>query len=445
MRTLWHVDALDARAGHAFVSYRDPDLGNKTIDLGLPAVFIEPPSFRADVVTSRATGFAATRGSFQFGLFIGKEEAGFRSLQGVTEFVRRVYLSSGGGDGDGGSSITPPMPPSEPQQGGEPLALGDDFLESRSVRSLIHVAETLDKHISSTEAPGEVDTRADVFTESLSENVDPGSNRGLLTYAGALLVYEMLRRFPTNLAELAKWLNATARLGQVLSGLGLLGSLLTDSIGDQVRKLAEGIYANSHVPFVDPYPYPFAPHPLLAVLGVSVFGPSMWMDWHEWQELVRRRVIPIPLNTPSQITGDPFDDLSSWALPAHVAESLDLDKRNASARDLLCMVAADPRLIIQTAKGKKQSERLMAEIISILLLSSVHVVSIGRVSLSGTGSAFIGESMIGTITRDALFWLEAQMPSRAFAEPVEKMIRGASGIRYRAGRESHLQGNTSAS
>jgi hypothetical protein len=77
---LWYIDALDARAGMGLATYRDADLNTNTVDLGKPAVFIGPPFFQGESVASRAIGFAATRGSFQLGLFWDGEEIAFATL-----------------------------------------------------------------------------------------------------------------------------------------------------------------------------------------------------------------------------------------------------------------------------------------------------------------------------------------------------------------------------
>src|SRR5277367_1866045 len=92
LMAFWYIDALDPRAGMGLATYREPDLNTDTVDLGRPAVFIGPPFFQAESVASRAIGFAATRGSFQLGLFSGDDEnngeIAFSSLQGVCEFIR---------------------------------------------------------------------------------------------------------------------------------------------------------------------------------------------------------------------------------------------------------------------------------------------------------------------------------------------------------------------
>jgi hypothetical protein len=128
MTPAWFIDGLDARAGLAFTSLRAPDLTTDEPALDLPGVFIAPPTFRPETVSSRALAFAATRGPFQYGLFIAEREVAFPSLDAVIEFVRRVYLRGGGGDaaGGGGAGVPPrPTPDVLDPEGERPLE-GDD-------------------------------------------------------------------------------------------------------------------------------------------------------------------------------------------------------------------------------------------------------------------------------------------------------------------------------
>ena len=117
MSELWYFDALDAIAGSGFASFRVADLGTEQPDQQAIAVHIDAPFFQPVPIASRALAFAAARGSHQLGLFIDKDEVGFRTLEELTEFVRRADVSSGGGDGGGGGGPTPPGPGPEGEGG----------------------------------------------------------------------------------------------------------------------------------------------------------------------------------------------------------------------------------------------------------------------------------------------------------------------------------------
>ena len=118
MTKAWFIDALDARAGLAFASYRQPDLTEENPDIDLPCVFFEPPSFRPEAVSSRGPAFAASQGSLQLGLFLQEAEIGFPTLEDVIEFVRRAFLRSAGGDGSSGIGPGVPVPPDVGPEGG---------------------------------------------------------------------------------------------------------------------------------------------------------------------------------------------------------------------------------------------------------------------------------------------------------------------------------------
>ncbi|MGB8583011.1 MAG: hypothetical protein WCD47_19490 [Candidatus Sulfotelmatobacter sp.] len=194
MKALWYIDALDARAGMGLATYRDADLHASTIDLGKPAVFIGPPFFQGESVASRAIGFAATRASFQLGLFLDNAEIAFATLQGVCEFIRRVYVSSGGGDTDSGISPAPVIP--NPESGGgefPSLPKGENAI----FRGMLSFVSSLSKHIASISKlkyssfePQQLNRREGTHKLSLLKTVGP------LTDVDALLAgYEVDRLY----------------------------------------------------------------------------------------------------------------------------------------------------------------------------------------------------------------------------------------------------------
>jgi hypothetical protein len=107
----WRLDALDALGGLAFLSYRMAETQAGEIEASIPAVFARAPTFDPVNLTSRTIGLAASRRSFQAGLFIREEEIGFPELGDAIEFVRRCYAGGGGGAGAGPGGGLPPVPP----------------------------------------------------------------------------------------------------------------------------------------------------------------------------------------------------------------------------------------------------------------------------------------------------------------------------------------------
>lgn len=106
----WRLDAMDPLGGLAFASYRASENLASSLDTGIPAIFIGAPTFQPVSLTNRAIGLAASRRSFQAGLFLRGDEVGFPDLEDVIEFVRRCYVrgGSGGGSAPGGGPLPVP-------------------------------------------------------------------------------------------------------------------------------------------------------------------------------------------------------------------------------------------------------------------------------------------------------------------------------------------------
>jgi hypothetical protein len=117
----WYIDAMDGRSGLAFASYRMADLIGAAVewpDLSAMAWFIAAPDFQPEPVSSRAIGFAAAQRGLQLGLSLnGETEVPFPSLEALTDYVRRLFIAGGGGDGAAGVD---PALGGPPEGGGEP-------------------------------------------------------------------------------------------------------------------------------------------------------------------------------------------------------------------------------------------------------------------------------------------------------------------------------------
>ena len=137
MKERFYIDTLDGLGGTAFASLRESDLANAQAAGDAPAWHIAAPAFRPEPVSSRAIGLAANRGSFQLGFSVdGESEVPFKSLEVLAEYVRRLFIAGGGGDGPGGVGPTP-LPP--PEDGGPDG--GGDFGEESSTGWVLAFAE----------------------------------------------------------------------------------------------------------------------------------------------------------------------------------------------------------------------------------------------------------------------------------------------------------------
>ncbi len=417
---LWYIDALDARAGMGLATYRDADLHDSTIDLGKPAVFISPPFFQGESVASRAIGFAATRASFQLGLFLQNAEVSFATLQGLCEFIRRVYISSGGGDTDSGVSPAPVVP--NPESGGSEFPSLKEG-ENSIARGILSFVSSLSKNIASISQtkysrsePPQFNRREGSHRLSLLKTVGSLTDvDALLAYGSTVLVEEMMLRFPNREADRGTWMKSMMKLGQVLSRIGLVDSLFHSPDFDRLSQTAYKIdkrsrLFNGHVREFD------AVLPVMLGLGPlgpwhPGFGPPFWGGWHAGPG-----------------AGEPLDDLSSFPIPSVAAKHVGLNPSSASARDLLSLFLADPTVI----EREQASEPEATMIVGFVLLSSMLIVSDGQTSLAPIDGTRIGGVLRQDLVRDAIVWMDSQMPGYLFHMEIEKYIRGASRLRYGA-------------
>lgn len=425
---LWYIDALDARAGIGLATYRDADLNTNTVDLGKPAVFIGPPFFQGESVASRAIGFAATRGSFQLGLFLDDAEVAFATLQGVCEFIRRVYVSSGGGDTDSGISPAPVVP--NPEPGGGPSLTENGESISRGMLSFVSYLSkdiaSISKLKCSESEPKQLNRRENTHTTSLLDTLGPLTDvDALLAYGSAVLVEEMILRFPNDPSEHGTWMRSMMKIGQTLSRLGLLNTLFQGSEFNRLTLMSLNFdrrfrLLNGLIP-------EDAVLPMMLGLGPNApWHPRYWpflTGWHAG---------------PSD--SEPLDDLSWFPIPSIAAEHVGLNPRSASARDLLSVFLADPTVLA----GEKTSRAEVTMIVAFVLLSSMLIVSGGQALLAPIDGTRIGGVLRQDLVRDAIVWMDSQMPGYLFHGDIEKCIRGASQLRYGANPYESMSAQHSA-
>lgn len=426
---LWYIDALDARAGMGLATYRDADLNTDTVDLGRPAVFIGPPFFQGESVASRAIGFAATRGSFQLGLFLGEEEVAFVTLQGVCEFIRRVYISSGGGDTDGGISPAPIVP--NPESGGGEIRFAGENSVADGMVGFVSLLTTDIASISklkySSSEPKQLNRREGSNKPSLSAALGPLADvDALLAYGSAVLIEELLLRFPTRGADRGIWMRSMMKLGQMLSRLGLIHALFHSPDFDRLSHLAYntdkrfGLF-NGQLREFDT---------VLAMLGLAPyvfwyprFDLPFYGGWHVGPG-----------------ASEPLDDLSSFPIPSVAAKHVGLNPASASARDLLSVFLADPTVL----EGEQAWRPETTMIVAFVLLSSMLIVSDEQTSQAAIDATRIGGVLRQDVVRDAIVWMDSQMPGYLFHRDIENYIRGASQLRYGARPDESVSAHVTA-
>jgi hypothetical protein len=140
----WRIDALNARGGIAFASYRTADLKDAKANLDVPCYALSAPDFRPEPLTSRALAFASERRGLQLGVWDDGAELAFDDLETVVEFVRRVYLTaSGRGGGGGGGGEAPPVPVEVPG-GPRPGPPEGEGLGGKVASEFMNVADQFD-------------------------------------------------------------------------------------------------------------------------------------------------------------------------------------------------------------------------------------------------------------------------------------------------------------
>lgn len=430
MTPLWYIDALDARAGMGLATYRDADLNTNTVDLGKPAVFIGPPFFHGESVASRAIGFAVTRGSFQLGLFLDNDEIAFATLQGVCEFIRRVYISSGGGDTDSGISPAPIVP--NPESGGgeiPSLLLGENSI-ARGVLKFVNFINDDIASISqlkhSISGTKQLNRREGASKVSLLETIGSLTDvDALLAYGSAVLVEEMILRFPNHPSDRGSWMRSMMRLGQMLIQLGLLNSLFHFPKFDRLSRMASTI--DKRFGLINGYGRDVDVLPMMLGLGPLV-------PWHPHS-------LPFPVGWHAGPgASDPLDDLSSFPIPSVSAKYVALNPASASARDLLSVFLADPTVLA----GEQDSRSEATMIVAFVLLSSMLIVSAGQTSLAPIDGTTISGVLRQDLVRDAIVWMDSQLPGYLFHRDIEKYIRGASQLRYGARPDESMGVQTTA-
>lgn len=236
----WRIDTLDPRGGLAFATWGYKE--GKSSHAEPYCIFVGAPHFQPEPVANRAIALAAGRGAFQTGLFVNDTEVPFPTPDAVAEFVRRVYLRSGGGDGtDGGGGEAPPpiLPEGRPdlplvpelgerESGDRPLAyaiLND--IRTLSKKSSGLTLGSIEECRWSKLSRGEENEKRETATDGPS----------MLGSAAVILIHEMLRRLPLagNPAALATWQRYARALGSLFTYLGLWRLLLTQPYYSSVQ------------------------------------------------------------------------------------------------------------------------------------------------------------------------------------------------------------------
>lgn len=401
----WRIDALDHRAGIAFVSWRgetlfeSPDLENA------PAFYVAVPTFAAIPLAHRAIALGAERRGFQVGLIADGAEVPFDSLADVSDFVRRLYLTSAGSGPRGGGAPTVPEPGPEPRPGPGSEPDGEDLASPRSEL---------------TDAAGRFAERAfDLPVGQAREVKWPPQayfvdrklmevGRAPILHGAMILLAELLARYrgATDAERLDRWSRAARRLVETIARLEL------------VPWLAQG-----------------APSARLHAACNAFLNASRGWDsdssyrWAVWAALVHmqtpfrngyRAEEELLLWAGARPGAEPLEDLASWPLPLELAKAISApDPARASVADLLSAVLGAPELM-----------RAAPEVEAVLSFAAARVVAHEGAAYVGGGAFRLDEvdqpmaiARHAGLAASAGAWLAENLPARVFAAPLEQMIR----------------------
>jgi hypothetical protein len=432
MTEAYFIDSLDARAGLAFASYRSADLSNDDVDVDLPSVFIGPPMFRPERVSSRGIAFAASRGSFQLGLYVDGAEVAFPTLEDVIEFVRRAYLRGGGGDGAGGIGPgVPQIPGGAPERGG-PLPVFD-FEGEGVLGGMLQYAQLIAKMTHSVDyKPGE--PYASTF-HKVPLNYPPGrSDSQALAFGAVEIILELVDRFPVmgSDEELLKWFASAERLGHAISKMRLwrplaakpwhgmlddagleLGKRISDPVLTKLGPVAQNIRASGEGKLL--VVFLLARTSDLPVYWYRKLTDFFFNSMSDWSPFITRY----------RSETDPVDDLANWPLSRSTTSFVGAAERNrASVYDLFSAVLGSPGVL---AKGDDAARRAAA----LVVFAATHIATFANpVVALGPTSGELADAALSESVRTALDWLAEQFPARVFPAQIEALIASASALRY---------------
>ncbi|MFH1345431.1 MAG: hypothetical protein ABIL01_30150 [Pseudomonadota bacterium] len=452
---VWRIDTLDARAGLAFASLRKADFPEDGVlpnaEAGAarnpPCVFISAPGFQPEMVANRALALAGMRGTFQFRFYIGGDEVGFRTLADLTDFVRRAYLRSGGGDGaDGGGGVRPSPRPTDGDRPKLPPPPEYQDMDGSLATKLAIAAEDFHK-------ASNVCTLGTVSKFKWPPDARSGGGGALtqgphvLASAALALIFEMMHRMPDgkDADKTNRWHDDARTLGCQLTAMKLWPVL------DQppYRHLLETLMAslNGKTPLLqaltvaDDFPGDWR----YCFLRFVLFGSGPALDdgkravrirdaTHEWWY----RDWPLIPNPYTRALVDPIVDLCRLPLPPAFATSIRTEGKSGTP-DKSGEISLYHALVasIGSPATLKSSPLLCA----LVLFAATWVVTHNDTP----GADFrwprefpippspFDEAALQSKLDRGWSWLREHLPTHCFALAVEQAIEGASDLKYRQG------------
>jgi len=379
----WYIDSLDVRAGLCFASQHGMIRKNDGLD-GISA-FIRPPYFTPEIVDGRTAGFALGRGRGQIGLFVEDSDdvldVAFPSLEAVSEFVRRCYLSGSGGiePGDDGAPILPRPddPPDMPYENLE-FEKGTD-----PIRNLISFAASSERIIKKLDRFDTASLKKTLQkNDSLAENVPERLSRAALT-----ILFEFSVRAPHSSPW--KFEQAFIQFVVCLARMGIVDTL--------ERSLDQ--------------------HPDPAAFAVQ-FENSDFRSFREMLEYFRHIAYRVSFNF-AGLSTDPYRSLAYLPVPAGCSGNGARKGSIENLRGLLTAAISSPHSYF--VDKKSATAQFTTELVYFaafyLNTSSVHSIA----AFEASRYSGYWRDQTGRVAN----WLQNNLPQMLFSSEVEHHIRQA--------------------
>jgi len=368
----WRIDALNARGGVAFTSYRTADLREDAqANLDVPCYALSAPDFRPEPLTSRALAFAGERRGLQLGVWDDGTELAFDDLETVVEFVRRVYLTASGRGGGGGGGEAPPVPvevgggPDRPvsPRGEAAEKIAAEFLEvARQFGMAGPFGDAVEmKSVYWPKVQGDLDTRRGLR--------DLGASAAYATFNEALD-----RAVPRSHQSYPQWHRSFVAALHLGVEFGLYRHVRQHD-KYYIQRLEKTF------PMYPPY-------------SVFDYALSRWTGG-----LVARG-------------GDALAVLELLPVDKQLAKALGhREPEQASVFDIVRILAANPKEL--TAKGDEEATRTRLSVLILAAIVLTHSTAYG-LPFEFEGDILDAEAVLS--------WLVAQLPPGHFDEKIERMI-----------------------
>jgi hypothetical protein len=404
----WRLDALDAVGGLAFASFRISDVDATALDAGIPATFIGAPTFQPMHLTSRSPGLAASRRSFQAGLFIDSQEVGFPDLEDVIEFVRRCYFRGGGGGGTPPDGRLPPAPDGGPEFPERPEfeePRGGEEIDAKGTRVREVLRDDLHRYSSQSTALASkpVGTSFSMtwtqpsgplpkITGSMTASIPSVDGADVLSRGAMHVLDEIIRRAPArsqDSEELMNWLVVYRRFAFACYKMGI-SPLSSNQFGylrsmlDVLRRFTAQHGSPSLSELLDDLP----------IMG-------------EWT--------------------DAMDDLHQWPMPRRIGAKLasDANKHNPTLLNFLAGFLANPADLDHSPVTPDVDIALFAAA-RIIAPSARDWAGDSRYPFDVFARSAFRRHMLIRLADTAWDWLVKQLPRRGFGPELEQAIEQTS-------------------